>query len=158
MCDDDGVVVSTYGVFVRTQYNYDRDAASEASALVCTDETKAQQQFKEECDINTIVRNFGLTGEMPQNPRVPLSADFIDTMDYQSSLNRLLEAEAGFMAFPAELRARFQNDPGKFIAFVEDKANEAEARKWGLLKPVVEPVAPLSVRVVADPSEPTKSA
>lgn len=55
------------GPFLRTPYNYDMNAAGDESGLRCEDATRAQQQFKEESDINTIVARFGLTGEMPDN-------------------------------------------------------------------------------------------
>jgi hypothetical protein len=54
-------------VFMRTQFNYDHNAASNASGLSCQEPTRAQQHHKEECDINEILRRFGKTGQMPVN-------------------------------------------------------------------------------------------
>ena len=48
--------------FLRSLYNYDRDAASSESGLACDDPTLAQQQFRDEADINTILERFGRTG------------------------------------------------------------------------------------------------
>ena len=53
------------GVFLRTPYNYDVDEVSAETGLACFDESLTQQQFKEESDINEIVRRFGLTGQTP---------------------------------------------------------------------------------------------
>lgn len=138
--------------FLRSSYNYSMDDVSRETALVCEDETKTQQQFAEECDINTIVRQFGITGEMPQNVRVPLTDEFVETMDYRSSLDKLMEADRAFMQFPAELRARFGNDPAKFVDFVSDPANIEETRKWNLAKPVVAEAPPMRVEVVGSPT------
>lgn len=135
--------------FLRSAYNYSMDDVSRETALVCEDETRTQQQFAAEVDINTIVKQFGITGEMPQNVRVPLSEEFIETMDYRSSLDKLMEADRAFMQFPAELRARFGNDPAKFVDFVSDPANIEETRKWNLAKPVIADPAPMRVEVVS---------
>ncbi|WP_445772243.1 hypothetical protein, partial [Rheinheimera sp.] len=48
-------------MFIRTPYNYDTNLASEESALYCSDVSRTQQNAKEECDINTIVKRFNVT-------------------------------------------------------------------------------------------------
>lgn len=143
--------------FLRTAFNYDRDAESYSTAFFCEDETRTQQQFKEECDINTIVKNFGLTGELPAISAVPLVGEFEEIFDYQSALNKLREADAAFMAYPAELRAKFQNDPGRFVEFVSDPANKDEIKKMGLGAPESPRQAPIEVRVIPDPSPDAKT-
>lgn len=146
------------GPFMRTPYNYDRNEASDQSGLACPEPTKTQQQFAEEVDINTIVERFGLTGELPQNLRVPLTDEFVETMDYQTSLNKIIEADEAFMRMPAAIRADFQNDSAKFVDFVSNPANVEQCRKWGLAMPASAPEEPMRVRVVqeglpAGPSE-----
>lgn len=139
--------------FVRTPYNYDMDKASVEAGTFIPEETMTKQSFAEECDINTIVRRFGLTGELPSNVRMPESADFTEVVnDYQSALNMLRAADDAFMEYPAEIRQRFDNDPGKFIAFAENPDNLEECRKLGLAKALEKPPAPLEVRVVPDPA------
>lgn len=96
-------------------------------------EGRTQQEFAEEADINTIVRRFGLTGELPENVRIPQSGDFTGITDYHSALNLIREADEGFMELPAELRARFEHDPGRLMAFLEDANNKEEAIKLGLV-------------------------
>lgn len=148
--NEDGEYVSK--VFLRSGFNYDMDRASEEEGLKCEDETRTQQQFKEECDINTIVERFGVTGELPQGVRVPEQGEFADDVnDYQTALNKLIEADDAFMQMPAKIRAEFQNDAGKFVEFVSDKANLAKMREWGLAKPEPEKPEPFQVRVIADP-------
>lgn len=140
--------------FLRTEFNYDRDFASEASGLHCTDPSLTQQQFKDETDINEIVRRFGLTGELPGDFNMPQSADLVDAItDYHTALNTIREADEEFMSMPPELRARFDNDPGKLIAFLEDGGNREEAVKLGLVKAPDPVPQPLEVRVIQDPVE-----
>lgn len=121
-------------MILRTGYNYDRSQASLDSGLFCPEsEAVVQQQFAEEVDINTIVRRFGLTGELPDEVRVPMSGDFTDVMDYKSALDAVRAADAGFMELPAELRARFENDPQRLMMFMADDKNRAEAIALGLV-------------------------
>lgn len=127
---------------------YDVKAASDSVAIDFTgDPGYTQQEFREETDINTIVRRFGLTGEMPQTVSVPRYGDFTEVGDYKSALDAVIAADAAFMELPAALRERFKNDPQELLMFVEDEANLEEARKLGLLKavevPPPAPVAPL---------------
>lgn len=143
--------------FIRTRYNYDRNLASRLSGLACSDENRAQQQFKEECDINEIVRRFGVTGQLPQIDRVPLEGDFQDVTTYQEALNALIEADATFMTLPSGIRKRFENDPAQFVAFVSDPANKEEWTKMGLGAPETPPPAPIMVKVIPDPSEAPKT-
>lgn len=121
-------------MFIRSAYNYDTALASDQAALLCEDPSRAQQQFKDECDINVICQRFGITGEMPQTLQTPLQGDFTDVLDYQGALNLIRAADAGFMTLPADLRSRFQNDPGQMLDFLSDDGNRAEAEKLGLLQ------------------------
>lgn len=128
-------------MFLRTPYNYDTDAASLESGLICDDPSLAIQSAAEECDINTIVRRFGLTGELPTDVAMPRSGDFAGAPDFHTAMNLVRQAEEEFLRVPAEVRARFGNDPGAFISFTEDDRNREEARRLGLLRPDA-PAAP----------------
>lgn len=127
--------------FVRGPLNYDTDAASAESVLVCG-ESKTQQQFKDECDINTILKRFGVTGLVPGNGRVPAYGDFTGISDYRSALHAIMEAEDSFMSLPSDVRERFGQDPAKFVDFCLDPANLEEARKLGLAPPAEPAPAP----------------
>lgn len=123
---------------VRGYRSYDVDAVSDETGLRCEDASKAIQSQKDEADINTIVRNFGLTGKVPENIRVPVYGDFdVGVTDYRSALEAIKTAEQSFMAMPAEVRARFQNDPQQFLDFCADSGNLEEMRKLGLAVPAV---------------------
>jgi len=125
--------MSKSSVFLRTPYNYDVMEASDSSALVCPEPTLAQQHAKDECDINTIVRRFGLTGELPSNVRAPQYGDFTMATDYHTAMNAVIAANESFMQLPADIRTRFNNDAGAFVDFCSDENNRAEAEKLGLV-------------------------
>lgn len=147
--------------FLRSAFNYDMDAASLESALICEEETRTQQQFKEECDINTLVERFGLMGTWPQDLRIPLASEFHDVFDYQSALNQLIEADEAFMAIPAPIRAQFQNDAGKWVEYMSDcdpsEEKLAKWKEWGYRRPETARQAPIEVKVIPDPIEPPKT-
>lgn len=142
----------------RSSYNYDRLDASKSSGLACFDVTRTKQAHKEECDINTIVRRFGITGQLPTNVRMPSYGDYDMVSDYHSAMNAVAESREAFEAMPAHVRARFQNDPGAFLDFCSDAGNRAEAIKLGLVPslpsvPIV-PVKPPEAVSVAVPAVP----
>jgi len=119
--------------FLRTAYNYDLDAASNESGLHCEDASLTQQHFKDECDINNILRQFNITGLLPESPLSPRYGDFTGISDYHSALNQVIAAEDEFMALPAQIRSRFDNDPAKLIDFLGKSENKDEAIKLGLV-------------------------
>nr|QJB18905.1 MAG: internal scaffolding protein [Microvirus sp.] len=120
--------------FLRTQYNYDTIAASNESGVACEEPSLAQQQFKDECDINNILKQFNITGQLPTSPLEPRYGDFTGIYDYHSALNSVIAAEDGFMALPADLRSRFLNDPANLIDFLSNESNRDEAIKLGLIE------------------------
>ena len=118
--------------FMRTPYNYDTDRESMETATDTGPNSMTQQQFKDEVDINTIVDRFQKTGEMPPPMEFPTEQDFTEAFDFQTSMNVIVQAREQFMTMPAKVRARFDNDPQKFMEFIHDNDNADEAIKLGL--------------------------
>lgn len=131
--DEDAIVVTDPSPsWLRSPYNYDRDAVSFETGLDCQDESLAQQHMAEDADINTIVKRFGLTGHMPQGAKLPTYGDFTGVTDFRSALEAVQYAEETFGELPADLRARFQNDPQLYLEFASDPANQQEIYDLGL--------------------------
>ena len=125
-----------------TGFNMNQNEISDATGLACDDESLAIQSAEEESNINTIVRRFGLTGELPNNLRMPQSGDFTGLPDFHAAMNMVRHAQEEFLRVPAEVRARFSNDPAKLMAFIDDSANYDEALKLGLVNKRPDPVPP----------------
>lgn len=119
--------------------NYDPVEWSDQHGLECKDPSLAVQDQADEADINTIVRNFGITGKLPQSVRVPTYGDFEGIDDYREAIEAVRAADASFMAMPAEVRSRFGNDPAAFVDFCSDPSNLPEMRKLGLAVPEAAP-------------------
>ena len=124
---------------VKHPYKYDRDGNSKATGLRCIDESLSIQSEKDNCDINLIVKRFGVTGVVPQTLRQPLEGDYSGVYDFRTAMDAVVEARTTFDALPAAIRARFQNDPQLFLEFCSDKENLEEMRKMGLAVPEVVP-------------------
>lgn len=120
-------------IFYRSANNYDMDAVSRENGLAFEGPGRTKQEFKDETDINVILRRFSITGQLPDNVRMPTYADFTDVFDFQTAVNAIAEARESFETMPAHVRARFSNDPGAFVAFCSNPANLDEARKLGLV-------------------------
>lgn len=103
---------------------------------------RTKQSFKDECDINVILRRYAATGQLDHlNLRTPLYGE-IQPVDFQQAMGLVVEARAMFQALPAEVRDRFQNDPAKLLAFVSDEKNRPEAERLGLVVKKSTPPAP----------------
>lgn len=114
-------------------WNYDRTAVSVATGLKCEDPSRAIQSQKDEADINTIVRNFGVTGQLPAAVRLPDYGDYLDSVsDYRSAIEAVRAAEDAFASIPSDIRARFHHDAGAFADFCVKSENLPQLREWGL--------------------------
>ena len=113
---------------------------------IITQESLTKQQFKEECDVNRIVKAAEATGSIQHlNPFEGNYGDFTQAPDdYQQALHQVMEAQEQFDALPSKIRAHFENDPAKFLGWQNDSEAVELMRKHGLLKKqpeeVVEPV------------------
>lgn len=109
-----------------------------------------RQEFAEESDINTLMARYEKTGIFPgqMNAAEPRYLDLTGMPDFQEAMHMLIAAEEAFMSLPATVRRDFDNDPGKFVAFAEDRENLPKLREWGLAPPEPVPDAPMRVEVV----------
>lgn len=127
-----------YNVEWRRQY-HDQARDEILGELTAVDFTDAEdltvQSFKEETDINTILRRFGVTGHLPLARGTPLYGDFSNAVDYQTALNMTHEAQRAFDALPSRIRKRFNNNPAELIAFLQDDNNREESDRLGLTVP-----------------------
>lgn len=137
---------------VRSPYGYSRVEASRASATVFVGPSRTRQSDRDAADINNIVRRFGVTGQLPIRSVMPQYQHFEGVFDYRSALEQVIGAEKAFMQVPAEIRARFHNDPGAFMEFCSKEQNRDELKKLGLLRLVEEPKVPepTLVRIVSE--------
>lgn len=100
-----------------------------------------KQSFKKDRDINVIVNKYQRTGVIEfANKRAPEYMQ-MDEMDFQDAMQKVVHANEVFSELPAAVRKKFNNDPGQFMAFVHDPANEDEMVDMGLAVRRVDPGA-----------------
>lgn len=141
--------------------NDDRNLEMSLKTMVFFDpsEDKTQQSFKNDADLNVLVRRFGLTGQFPPPRMQPFFGDFTMFDSYHDAMNQIVAAREAFNQLPANVRQKFDNDPGKLWNYLHDPDLDVEeARELGLLKPEEAPPAPMRVQVVPDPSAPAPGA
>lgn len=107
------------------------------------DPSLTRQEFKDECDLGKILERFSKTPdglEALQNAQGFVQSRFEDVSevyDFRTALEQVKRADEAFMRLPPVIRTRFENDPARFLDFVDDPNNLAELRQMGLAKPEV---------------------
>lgn len=99
------------------------------------DHSLAKQAFRDECDINNIMKRFERDGVLAHyNTYQGDYGDFTDCPEYHDAQNKVLAANEMFLTLPGAIRERFGNDPGRFLGFVADPKNVDEMIALGLAK------------------------
>lgn len=127
---------------MKFRHNWNNDQKEEIAARTGVDcenspigESKTQQSFAKDVDINELARRFGFTdGSLlpaAQNP------DFygIDEMpkDLLDAHLLMQDADDRFMMLPASIRTQFNNDFREFVPWIHDPKNLTKAQELGLL-------------------------
>jgi len=112
---------------------------------------RTKQSFKDECDVNTIMRRYEATGILPEPRGVPQYLD-VSSIDFQEAQFFIAAANSRFFSLPSRIRDRFENDPAQFLAFMEDSRNAQEARELGLVPTPQPSPARSSEAIVEAPS------
>ena len=119
--------MKTENITFRTGYSPQLRVSFETSG-----DSRTKQSFKNECDVNNILKNYNKTGVMPENFNPGEDRD-LDGTDYQEYMQTVASANSMFEELPSALRKRFKNDPAQLLSFVHDDKNVDEAHKLGLL-------------------------
>lgn len=95
----------------------------------------AKQSFRDECDINLIMKKFQKTGVITHvNKHEPAYGE-VPAQTYHEAMEIVRHANEMFMEVPAAIRKKFGNSPEAFLEFVSDEKNVDEMRKLGIVKP-----------------------
>lgn len=138
----------------QNESNEERELFGALAQTINEEESLTQQQFKDDVDITVMTKRFGVdpAAVPPQALDPRYFGDFSNPGDFRDAMERVRAAENAFASLPAKLRDRFNNNPQKLLAFVNDPDNDEEAVKLGLLKkmPEKKEPEPVRVRVIAD--------
>lgn len=94
-----------------------------------------QQHLAEDCDINNIILKHA-RGEAVNiiDPAQMIYGDFTSLEDFHSTMNRLKRTEEAWEQMPANIKKRFNQNPGELIEFLNNDANREEAEQLGLVE------------------------
>lgn len=91
-----------------------------------------QSQLKS-TDVNEIVARYQRTGELTHMAKHRgVYADISEFTDLHTALSQVRKAQEGFESLPAQLRAKFHNDPVEFVQYLQDPKNLEESIDLGL--------------------------
>jgi len=112
--------------------HYMRSAyAKPVQSKINCDDGITEQHHAEQCDVNNILATYMKTGVLPAIDPNAQYGDLSD-FDYQSMQNQIANARSLFEQLPENVRARFGNEPHRFLNFVEDEKNYDELVLMGL--------------------------
>lgn len=109
------------------------------------------QAPRNEVDINEIMRKAEKGMMINGLDKEPRFEDISEFDGLEMAYIKVQKANEEFMSLPADIRAKFENDPVNLIDFLSDEGNRKEAEALGLVKPK-EPENPPSI-----PAAPAKA-
>ena len=90
----------------------------------CKAKSRTEQSHAKMCNINVILERAMRTGTVTHlNKYGAMYGDFAD-FDYEEACIKIAEAKSMFQELPSEVRKEFENDPKKFLDFVNDPENK----------------------------------
>jgi phage internal scaffolding protein len=92
-----------------------------------------EQSHKRECDMNYILADYARTGIVRHVAKHQGRYDDVTVQDFQEAMFLVKGAQDMFLELPAETRKEFDNDPVKFLDYVQDPANKEKLKEKGLL-------------------------
>lgn len=92
------------------------------------------QSFKDDCDVNLILKRFMKTGQQLP-PVTGRYADVSEVPNLDVALTQLNQAQSLFDNLSSDIRKRFGNSPVELVNFLKNPENYDEGVKLGLLNP-----------------------
>lgn len=103
-----------------------------------------QQQFKDECEIESLLKAHNLSqvmGIMNNHNQQPLYGDVSEIPDFHVSQNHLARATEYFEGLPSDVRSRFNNSLSEFLTTLNNPGAREALTEMGVLKKPADKVA-----------------
>jgi phage internal scaffolding protein len=111
-------------------------------------ESKVRPEFKDEMDLNNILKKYQ-TRDIPEHlKRQGVFADYSSYTDLGQHLENIQSVQERFDMLPSSTREKFQNDPIQMLTFLQDANNDEESISLGL-KPKINSTLDASSQVAA---------
>ena len=93
-----------------------------------------EQAHKRETDMNYILRDYYKTGLIKHAAKNQGRYDDISPVDFREAMEVVANSKSMFEELPANMRKQFDNQPDKFLEFVQNPDNKDQMQKMGILK------------------------
>lgn len=122
---------------IKTRYTHKKAKPTSFSKTDNSSVSKTQQHFREDCNINSIIKKYNTSGLLTDPAvvptRQPMTGDMTGVVDFHTMQNKMIEMRQYFKSIPAIIRKRFGNDPDQLLAWINNPDNKSEAIELGLL-------------------------
>ena len=98
----------------------------------CVGRSRTKQSERDACNINLIMAKYVKTGLIAHVNRFGGDYSFATSVSFHDAMNIVTKADSMFADLPAEVRRRFNGEPGEFLDFVQNPENLEEMRELGL--------------------------
>ncbi len=95
---------------------------------------RTKQAMQAECDINNIMAKYQRTGMIDFVNKHAAHYGDCTAIDFQKSMQTVITMREMFSELTSSVRKRFDNDPEKFLNFMENAENRQEAIQLGLIE------------------------
>lgn len=83
--------------------------------------SRTKQSFRDECDVNLIVKNHGRNGVVSHfNGAEPSFGDYTEAVDLKAAMDRVFEANETFASLPSAVRRVAGESPVEMLAMLQD--------------------------------------
>lgn len=130
-------------------------------AITFTEPTRTKQSFKDECDINLIIKKYKQTGQITHLANSQGEYGFATSQTFDQAMRIVADAQSQFEELPATVRAHFDNNPAAFLDAAQDESRRSEFVDLGLIiDPIPSEGAPseLPLEGASSPPNPTSEA
>ena len=104
-----------------------------AHPTINNEPTMTEQHHVEETSIRNIMRKYHDTGLVSHvNEHAGTYMDMINAPDFYEAQCAIAEAKSMFETVPSRIRQDFDNDPGKFLDFIQNPENKDKIEEYGL--------------------------
>lgn len=130
-------------MLIRSRYNL----GDPVKGLEFHEPSLTQQQFKDECEIESLLKAHNLSqvmGIINNHDQQPLYGDVSEIPDFHVSQNHLARATEYFEGLPSDVRSRFNNSLSEFLTMLNNPSAREALTEMGVLKKAADKVADMA--------------
>lgn len=125
----------------KTPFNHDTAAEATRTGTIFNDESKTQQSYRDEADINEIMAKFGAT--QVRSPPMHF-VDVPDDLDLATGIARIREGQQEFLKLPKNLQQHFET-MDNYLDYIDQAAAAGDRKaleELNLVPPTAPPATP----------------